>query len=94
MLSFFLLSIILFSLTNAEIFFYAAENGTKPWLTYTNVSVSYGYDNYYRLWTDETASFLDLGIMMCSDQYDTGNETCCVVGIMGMIESRVMEIAT
>ena len=43
---------------------------------------------------DETASFLDLGIMMCSDQYDTGNETCCVVGIMGMIESRVMEIAT
>ena len=94
MLSFLLLSITLFSFTNAEILFYAAENGTKPWLTYTNVSVSFGFDNYYRLWTEDTVSILDLNIMVCSDQYDTGNETCCVVGIQSVFDSRDMDVTT
>ena len=94
MLSFLLLSITLFSFTNAEILFYAAENGTRPWLTYTNVSVSFGFDNYSRLWTEDTVSHLDLNIMVCSDQYDTGNETCCVVGIQSVFDSRDMDITT
>ena len=94
MLSFLLLSITLFSLTNAEILFYAAENGTRPWLTYTNVSVSFGFDNCYRLWTEDSVSILDLNIMLCSDQYDTGNETCCVVGIWSVIDSRDMAVTT
>lgn len=90
MLSLILFSLTLISLTRGEVFFYAADNGTKPWLTYTNVSVSFGYNNGYRLWAENTISFLDLSIMLCSDQYDTGNETCCVVGVLSVIDLRDM----
>ena len=64
---------------HGEIVHYANENGTRPWIQYSPISLSYGFNNSFLLQSFKDSSSLDLALMTCQDQYDTGNETCCVV---------------
>lgn len=64
---------------HGEIVYYASENGTRPWIQYSPIELSYGFNNSFILQSFKDSSSLDLALMTCEDQYDTGNETCCVV---------------
>ena len=71
--------LFLLCLVHGEIAYYASENGTRSWIQYSPISMSYGFNNSFILKSFRDSSSLDLAIMTCEDQYDTGNETCCVV---------------
>ena len=53
--------------------------GTHLWMEYTNLTMSYGYNNTMTIEAGNETSSVLLDIMFCDDQYDTGDEICCVV---------------
>lgn len=81
------LALFLLCFVHGEIAHYASENGTRPWIQYSPISLSYGFNNSFVLRSFRDSSTLDLAIMTCEDQYDTGNETCCVVGVCNYLHS-------
>ena len=82
-----LLFLLFFCSIHGEIVHYVAENGTRPWTPYSPISLSYGYNNSFLLQSYKDSSSLDLALMTCEDQYDTGNETCCVVFVGNRLHS-------
>lgn len=58
----------------------AYGEGTQPWVQYTDVSVSKGYNNSFLLIADNTTTTFNMSLMLCEDEYETDTEICCVVG--------------
>ena len=48
-------------------------------MEYSNLTMSYGYKNSMTIEAGNETSSVFLDIMFCDDQYDTGDEICCIV---------------
>ena len=53
--------------------------GTQSWMEYSNLTMSYGYKNTMTIDAGNETSNFFLDAMFCDDQYDTGDEICCIV---------------
>lgn len=57
----------------------AVAEGTHPWIPYTNLTMSYGYNNTMAIDAGNTTSHVELDLMLCDEQYESGDEICCIV---------------
>ena len=57
----------------------AVAEGTHKWIEYSNLTMSFGYNNTMIIEAGNETSSVLMDIMFCNDQYDTGDEICCVV---------------